>query len=413
MEKKFDTIIIGGGLAGLTCGIRLQAKGKKCAIVSTGQSALHFFSGSFGLLSRDAEGNDVKNPLEAVKHLCEGHPYSKLGENLGKLADEAEQLLCDSGIAVEGKADTNAYALTPMGTMKPTWLTLADFKPFADAQWFNGKKVTVANIAGFLDFNMKFVTDALESSGAVCEQKLIELPEVEALRTSPTEMRATNIARILDKETTHNQLLTILKNYSIGVDAVVLPAVVGLASDKLVKVIKEAVPTAIFVPTMPPSVAGIRTQQQLRRRFEILGGTFLPGDTVVKADKEGNRIKAIYTTNHVEMQFTADTFVLASGSFFSNGLVAHSHTIIEPVFGLDVDYEAARADWFNQNFFNSQRYQTFGVATDKEFRTSINGQVVENLYAVGSILSGYNGIKEGSGAGVALLTAIHVADNLK
>ena len=44
---KFDTVIIGGGLAGMVAGITLEKAGKKTAIISTGQNALHFFPGSF------------------------------------------------------------------------------------------------------------------------------------------------------------------------------------------------------------------------------------------------------------------------------------------------------------------------------------------------------------------------------
>ena len=50
---KFDSIIIGGGLSGLVAGISLQSKGRRTLIVSAGQSALHFFSGSFELYKTD------------------------------------------------------------------------------------------------------------------------------------------------------------------------------------------------------------------------------------------------------------------------------------------------------------------------------------------------------------------------
>ena len=42
---KFDTVIIGAGLAGVTAAIRLAEEGSRVGLVSAGRSSMHFHSG--------------------------------------------------------------------------------------------------------------------------------------------------------------------------------------------------------------------------------------------------------------------------------------------------------------------------------------------------------------------------------
>ena len=110
---KFDTLIIGGGLAGLLCGVRLQEAGQKCAILSSGQNAMHFFSGGFGLLSRLADGSAVEEPLKAIPSLESSHPYSKIGaDKVAEYAQETVEFFKSHGIQVEGSAEKNSYLIT-------------------------------------------------------------------------------------------------------------------------------------------------------------------------------------------------------------------------------------------------------------------------------------------------------------
>lgn len=63
----------------MACGIRLAEAGKRCAIVSQGQSALHFSSGSFDLLGRLPDGTRVEDPIEGIAALERTepeHPYA-------------------------------------------------------------------------------------------------------------------------------------------------------------------------------------------------------------------------------------------------------------------------------------------------------------------------------------------------
>lgn len=412
---RFDVIIIGGGLAGLTCGLRLQKNGKKCAIISAGQSAMHFSSGTFDLLGRLPDGTEVENPSAAIASLGKDHPYTVLeSEKVMKYAKEAPAFLESCGLKVSGSAEKNSWRITPTGERKPSWLTLDDFTPLASKDEKIGDKALIVNILGYLDFNTKFLADSFERQGTKCRIVSIRLDEMERLRKNPSEMRATNIARVMDRDGVWEKAAEQIREKLQGEDVIVLPAVFGLKDHEVVGKLRQACGVkTMFVATMPPSVPGIRSQMTLKTEFEKAGGRFFIGDTVIDADfDEDGKVKSVGTANFDDIRIFADDFVLASGSFFSKGLVATPEKVTEPIFGVDLTYMEGRENWFDMNFWNRQNYISFGAAIDSNLNAAIEGRTVGNLYAIGSLIGGSNTLYEGCGGGIAMITAMAAADNI-
>ena len=401
---KFDTIIIGGGLSGLTAGIELSRKGQKCLVVSSGQSALHFFSGSLELCGLDDD------PYKAMASLDASHPYSKIGlDNIKPLASEVKPFFKEVGIFLKGDAEQNHLRITPLGAMKKAWLTLDEYATVPSDGQIPWKKVAVLNIDGYLDFHTKYIAAGLEEKGVEVIVKGISMPELERLRQNPTEMRSTNIAKTITGDRI-GTLAERINEYAMDVDAVLMPAVVGLTGCSDVVRLKEKMDRPLhFIATLPPSVPGIRLQMMLKKHFQKVGGTYMLGDTVTGGEFENGRLKSITTQNHGEVKFEADNFIIAAGSFFSKGLASDIDGVREPVFGLDVQSADVRATWYKKNLFEEQPYMSFGIETDASFNALKDGTPVENLYAVGSVLGGCNALKEGSGAGVAILTSLYVS----
>lgn len=412
---RFDTIIIGGGLSGLTAGIALAEKGQRCAIISTGGSALHFCTGSFDLLGYTGDEIEVKEPLKAISSLPDTHPYAKLGaEKVAAYAEQLKALFAQTGIPFRGDAGKNHYRITPMGELKPTWLTLDEFAMVENPEKLPWKKVSIVNITGFLDFHTQFIANGLEKAGIRCVISNCTIPELERLRESPTEMRSANIARELDKPEVLEKLADALSHHTYDADTLLLPAVFGIKHFNVISRLRKLMNFPVSViPTLPPAVAGARIHAALCRNFREQGGCYMLGDTVLAGKISNGKLTQVTTVNHGDIALEADHFILATGNVFSQGLTATSDSLYEPVFGLDVKYEKDRSKWFDTNFFQSQPYMEYGVNIDDAFRGKINGEKITNLYVVGSALAGANSLKEASGAGIAMISALHVADEIE
>lgn len=372
---RFDTVIIGGGLAGLTAGISLQEAGQKVAIVSAGQNSMHFFSGSF--------------------------------EHAGPARERVAALFAAAGVRTNA---LDGLQLMPMGKFRPVSLTLEDVTVFPEEHIAD--KALIVNFTGFHDFFGTFLAETLEKNGTSCRIRFVRLPEMEHLRTSPSEMRSVNIARLMDEhwEKVVADIRVLLKDE----DIILLPQVFGLKDASVLDKIRTALPARVaFIGTMPPSVPGIRTQMLLKRRFEVLGGTFLLGDEVTSAALHEGIVSSITTRNLDTARLFADNFILASGGYFSKGLVTTPTQVYEPLFGLDIDHPQERKDWYDPDFFAPQPYMDFGVKTDAQLHGIKEGEPVKNLFCIGSVLGTTREEDYGTAAGLAIRTAFAAVDTIK
>ena len=400
---RYDTVIIGGGLSALLCGIELVRNGKKAAIVTTGHSSLHFSSGSFGLYN-GAE------PLKAVESLTESHPYSKLGEDIEALAAKATEILNIAGIATVGEAVANHYIMTPTGAMRQCWLSMEGMVTSKDGKSFDFSEALILCPEGFIDFYAQFVVDSMNKLGVKTSQEIFSLPELVVRRNNPTEMRSVSVARVFDKEENIQALATIISRQAKGVDTVIMPAVLGFErADVLSRLEKMTDKRILTVATLPPSVEGIKAERALRKTFENMGGVIFNGHTATSFTMEDGAVESITTSKGVTL--VANEFVLATGSFIGGGLTSEKRKISEPLFGADIA-PCASGEYVTRNIFEAQPFMAAGVVTDEQFKVAVGGAAVDNLYGCGAILSGYNPVKEGCGAGVAMFTALKVAENI-
>lgn len=420
---KFDSIVIGGGMAGLSAALRLAEAGQKTLLMASGQSALHFSSGSVDLLESDG---DPRAALPAFMAAHPDHPYGKVGiQNIeGSLAD-LQRHCAEEGLPLM-RQEHNHHRLTPIGTLKSTWLSPDTCACVTDAPAPDA--ILLATLEGFRDFHPALAAANLATHARFAHSRIltgeIRLPQLAEFSRNPHEFRSADIARLFDKQGPGQQdlLADLAREISRMVQGcgvpgcrhIVLPACLslGLVGPRLSELERRTGCTIKEVATMPPSLIGMRMQEALKRRFMALGGTFLTSERVLGARYDGDKVIGVHSQHGEDQLFEADHFVLASGSFFSRGLESRLGGIREPIFDADVLSLAERDAWAGRRLFDHHPFMGFGVKTDERLRVLRGGRPLTNLYGAGSVLAHYDPIKEGSGSGVAVATGWQAAGHI-
>ncbi len=422
----YDCLIIGGGIAGLTCGIRCASEGLKTAVISGGMNSLHFSSGSIDLAGYDEKGGIIKKPFDYISKVIskdKNHPYAAAGiTNIRKSLDFFSDELGKGSLVMNNNGNLNHFHVTAIGTLKPTYLSQESiFNEKAVSILHNHSKIAILNFSGFRDYYPEQTISLLKSNSLFKNIEIIsgEIPLPYYLNTEKNlhEFRSVDLARIFETEKYLPRIADEIKKVSADAEAVSLPAFLGIKNYSFIrKRLEELTGKYIYeIPSLPPSIPGLRLDNALKNRYIELGGDYISGDRAESGHYNGNNLEKIITRGSGSSGITARFFVLATGSFFSGGIASEFNNIYEPVLGLNVKCDTPGNKWYSDSFFDkkSHPFLGYGVKTDKKFNpVNSEGKTVRNLFCAGSVLAGYNPVKEGNGGGVAISTGFSCAERI-
>jgi glycerol-3-phosphate dehydrogenase subunit B len=422
----YDCLIIGGGIAGLTCGIRCAAEGLKTAVISGGMNSLHFSSGSIDLAGYDEKGRIIKKPFEYISKVIsrdKNHPYASAGIKTIKnsIAFFSSELEAES-LPLNNNGDSNHFHVTAIGTLKPSYLSQESiFNEKAVSILKNNSKIAILNFRGFRDYYPEQTIALLKNNSLFQNIQIISgeisLPYYINTEKNLHEFRSVDLARIFETEKYLPRIADEILKVTENAEAVSLPAFLGIKNYSLIrKRLEELTGKYIYeIPSLPPSIPGLRLDNALKNRYIKLGGDYISGDRAESGQYNGNTLEKIITRGSGTSGITAGYFVLATGSFFSGGIVSEFNNIYEPLLGLKVKYDTPGNKWYSTSFFDkkSHPFLGYGVLTDKKLNPINNeGKTIRNLFCAGSVLAGYNPVKEGNGGGVAISTGYSCAERI-
>jgi glycerol-3-phosphate dehydrogenase subunit B len=301
--------------------------------------------------------------------------------------------------------DMNCFLPTGVGTLRPTYLLPMTM---VEGIFPDERHILVVGFKGFKDFYAHYVADHLKCRGIT-----LSLPDA-----SYQELTATALVRFMGKKSVREKIGKEVKKQLHGETRTGFPAVLGLQDPILIKEdFENIIGTKVFeIPTLPPSIPGMRIFNRFKEWLVQKGVLFLLGYSVSKATLKGKRCIGIEVTHPpVTTSYSADRYILATGRFIGGGLNADREKIFEPIFNLPVHQPKSREDWFEKSFFRglSHAIHQAGILIESSFCPIDEraNRILENVWVAGSILAHHHCLDEKSKEGIEIATGYMAARN--
>lgn len=406
---KAELAVIGSGMAGLAASV--FAANRHIATALTGNSgALAYTTGYLDLLGRvDGSTAEVADPWQALEDLRQARPNHPLARvaaaDIRAAFDEFTAFLGEHGIAYSPAGAHNICALTPAGTLKRTLCVPATMAagPRALAEQ---AACVIVDFEGLKGFSALEMVANLGGRWPALEARRVAFPGM-----ARGEIYAEVMARALEVPATREALAAALMSVAGQARVIGLPAILGMhRPDRVHADLQRLTGLAIFeIPTLPPSVPGVRLRELLEQALPRAGVTLIPQHKVAQVRFDADGATLLLHDSFGPISIRARAVILATGRFLSGGLQAHPHGIREPLLNLPVTQPAGRADWYRERYTDSRGHAVHraGIEVDAESRPlGPHGRPLhDGLFAAGVIVAHQDWIRSRSGAGIAIATA--------
>jgi glycerol-3-phosphate dehydrogenase subunit B len=406
-----DVIVAGAGTAGLVAAVRAAQAGKRVLVLAKGAGATHLSPLTVDVLGYTPER--VESPAKELAGFLAAHPdhpYARTGE--AAIADALAWfagVMQTGGYPYTGSLERTTLLPSAVGAPRPSTLVPVTM---AEGDLRRDDPICVVGLRPLKDFHAALLADNLRLQGIPA--RAVELDIV----VDRVDVNALGLARAFDRPEVRSLVAAQLAVRLRPGERVGFPAVLGLKHAATVHAeLQERLGRPVFeVPTLPPSVPGLRVDAVLVRALRAAGGRIILGSEIVGATPDASGVSVRAHAAGRDVEHRADWLVLATGGFNAGSIALDADwRARETVLGLPLAHVPGPGEpRFSPDYFGDQPMARVGVAVDAGLRPvgPDGARVHERVLVAGASIGGAVPWREHSGEGISVTTGFHAAGEI-